>query len=304
MMVPWKRKVICLMGATATGKTDIAVDWATRYPFDIVSVDSAMVYRHMNIGTAKPHPTVLQQVPHRLIDILEPTARYSVADFCTDALREINTIYSAGRIPLLVGGTMLYFHALQQGLAALPPANEQIRQQLTQDAAHFGNEVLHQRLQKIDPKAAQHIKPTDGQRLQRALEVFLITGKPISALQRRTTKADQYAFINIVMIPDARRQLHQRIAQRFQHMLARGLVEEVEQLRNDYHLSLELPAMRAVGYRQVWQYLDGRYDWDTMRAKALAATRQLAKRQITWLRSWANVHRYPTDPMELLATST
>ena len=302
MSVPPKQKVICLMGATATGKTTIAVEWATKYSFDIVSVDSAMVYRHMNIGTAKPQAALLKQAPHRLIDILEPTESYSVADFCTDALHEIETICNGGRIPLLVGGTMLYFRALQQGLSALPPANAAIRQQLAQDAARFGNEALHQRLRCFDPAAAQRIQPTDTQRLQRALEVFLITGKPISVLHQRTVALSQYEFINIAIIPDTRQQLHKHIERRFQLMLAQGLIEEVEQLRNDYRLSLELPSMRAVGYRQVWQYLEGQYDRHTMQTKAIAATRQLAKRQLTWLRSWDGVRVCPSDPTHLLKT--
>lgn len=303
MNMPRKQKIVCLMGATATGKTTIAVEWATKYPFDIVSVDSAMVYQHMNIGTAKPQAALLRQVPHRLIDILNPTECYSAADFCTDALREIETICNAGRIPLLVGGTMLYFRALQQGLSILPPANAQIRQQLAQEAARFGNEALYQRLQRLDPIAAQRIQPTDKQRLQRALEVFLITGKPISTLQRRTVTVGRYEFINVGLMPNERQQLHERIAQRFQDMLAQGLVEEVEQLRNNYRLSLELPSMRAVGYRQIWQYLEGQYDRDTMRAKAIAATRQLAKRQLTWLRNWADLHTCPSDPTQLLEIS-
>ena len=287
------------MGPTAAGKTDIAIDWVAKYPCDIISVDSALVYRGMDIGTAKPSAAILQKAPHRLIDILEPTQRYSAADFCADAIREIENIIAEQRIPLLVGGTMLYYHALQRGLAVLPPANLEIRKQLNNEMKQLGVAALYQRLAEIDRDAAQRIKPTDWQRVQRALEVYLLTGKTLSALQQHTVPLTNYEFINIAVIPAIRQQLHQRIATRFHNMLAEGLIEEIENLKTRYTLSLDLPAMRAVGYRQVWEYLDGAYSKEVMIEKGIAATRQLAKRQLTWLRSWPEIRFYPLNPVKL-----
>ncbi len=290
------------MGPTAVGKTDIAIDWAEKYPFDIVSVDSALVYRDMNIGTAKPEADILANIPHRLIDILAPTQVYSAADFCHDASNEIDMILAENRIPLLVGGTMLYYHALQQGLAKLPSANKTIRQQLEQEMNDLGVEVLYQRLMKIDELAAARIYPTDARRIQRALEVYMITGKPITELQQHTKQTMQYEFINIAILPKDRSLLYANIEKRFHAMLEQGFIEEVEQLKRKYSLSLSLPSMRAVGYRQIWEYLAGDYAKDEMIARGIAATRQLAKRQLTWLRRWPGLRACPTDPMIFLKT--
>jgi len=294
-----KQKVICLMGPTASGKTDIAIDWVDKYPCEIISVDSALIYRGMDIGTAKPDPATLIKAPHRLIDIREPTQRYSAAEFCTDVVCEIEDIVIRGRTPLLVGGTMLYYQALQQGLAPLPAADPAIRRQLEEDTVKVGSSGMHQRLAAIDSVAAKRIKPGDSQRIQRALEVYLLTGKPISELQQQTMPWGNYQFINIALLPDDRPQLHRRIATRFHHMIDHGFIEEVIELKNHYALSLDLPAMRSVGYRQIWEYLDGLYGKDVMIEKAIAATRQLAKRQLTWLRHWPNVQRYPALPKGL-----
>ena len=287
------------MGPTAAGKTAIAIDWVEKYPIDIISVDSALVYRDMNIGTAKPDAATLRKAPHRLIDILEPTERYSAADFCQDAIREIKSICRQGRIPLLVGGTMLYYRALQQGLAELPSADVDIRRQLDADAEKFGYAEMHRRLAAVDSHAAARIEPTDARRIQRALEVYMLTGKPITELQQQKNPLLDYEFINLGIIPPDRAELHQRIATRFHLMLDNGFIEEVEELKNNYSLSLNLPSMRAVGYRQIWDYLDGVYSKDIMIEKGIAATRQLAKRQLTWLRSWPGIKACPTDPMSL-----
>ena len=299
MNIKSRHKIICLMGPTAAGKTAIAIDWVERYSFNIISVDSALVYRDMNIGTAKPDVATLCKAPHRLIDILEPTQRYSAADFCQDAIREIKSICAQGRIPLLVGGTMLYYRALQQGLAELPSADVEIRQQLDADTEKFGYVEMHQRLIAVDPHAAARIEPTDMQRIHRALEVYMLTGKPITELQQQTNPLVDYEFINLGIIPSDRAELYQRIAARFHLMIENGFIEEVEGLKNNYSLSLNFPSMRAVGYRQIWDYLDGLYSKDIMIEKGIAATRQLAKRQLTWLRSWPGIENCPIDPMSL-----
>lgn len=282
-----KSPLICLMGPTASGKTQLAVQLVQQFPFRIISVDSAMVYRGMDIGTAKPGPDILRIAPHRLIDICDPADAYSAAKFREDALREIHDIFQQGKIPLLVGGTMLYFRALQQGIAAMPSANAECRSKILAEAKQQGWPALHQRLQAVDPIAAARIHPHDSQRIQRALEVFDLTGKPLTAWQNEhTTETDDYAVLNLVVAPSDRSLLHGHIAERFTHMLAAGFVDEVKKLRNRGDLNLEMPAMRSVGYRQVWEYLDGKYSFEEMREKGIAATRQLAKRQLTWLRSW------------------
>ncbi len=278
--------VLCLMGPTASGKTDIAVALRERLPVEIVSVDSVMVYREMDIGSAKPEPDVLARAPHRLIDFLDPAEPYSAARFREDALREIADIHAAGRIPLLVGGTMLYFRALFGGLSVLPPADLAVRARLEAEAASEGWAALHARLAVVDPEAAARIHPNDPQRIQRALEVHELTGVPLSELQRQTAgEAPPYRFVKLAVAPAERAILHQRIAERFRAMLAAGLVEEVERLfrRGDLHPAL--PSIRAVGYRQVWQYLAGELDYEAMVERGIIATRQLAKRQFTWLRS-------------------
>ncbi|MDF2866984.1 MAG: tRNA dimethylallyltransferase [Gammaproteobacteria bacterium] len=282
--------VICLMGPTAAGKTEVAVELVNQLPCDIISVDSAMVYRGMNIGTAKPDSAVLAIAPHKLIDIRDPVEPYSAAEFCQDALNEIKKTIRVGRIPLLVGGTMLYFRALQQGLSALPSADSALRQRLSEEAAHLGWPVLHERLTQLDPASAVRIHKHDAQRIQRALEIIAITGKPLTQLYaEQKTVADNLQFINIGLVPTDRAILHARIATRFTKMLKQGFIEEVQMLRARPDLHPELPAMRAVGYRQVWDYLTGLIRFEEMQERGIIATRQLAKRQLTWLRHWPDV---------------
>ncbi len=283
------RSVICLMGPTASGKTPLAVELVQQFPYEIISVDSALVYRGMNIGTAKPDAATLKIAPHRLIDICDPAEAYSAGRFRVDALREIDDIHQKGKIPLLVGGTMLYFRVLLQGIAQLPPADEQIRAQLTGRAESEGLETLHAELAAVDPEAAARIHSNDAQRIQRALEVFMLTGEPISTLQQNeVSPLAGYDIKQIALMPSAREKLHARIAERFQTMLKHGFLDEVKQLMARGDLSPELPSMRSVGYRQAWEYLAGNIDETTMKESAIAATRQLAKRQMTWLRTWPN----------------
>lgn len=284
--------VVLLMGPTASGKTDLAVALTEHLPLDIISVDSAMVFRGMDIGTAKPGPEILARAPHRLIDILDPAESYSAARFRSDALREIRASHARGRIPLLVGGTMLYFRALQQGLAELPSADPVTRARIEAQAAAEGWEAMHARLAAVDPVAAARIHPNDPQRLQRALEVYELTGIPLSEfLARGSEEAFPYHAVEMVVMPADREVLRQRIAVRFRHMLQAGFLEEVERLYRRGDLSPELPSIRCVGYRQAWGYLAGEYDAETMVEKAVAATRQLAKRQLTWLRQWTEAER-------------
>lgn len=293
--------IICLMGPTASGKTPLAIELVDRYPFEIISVDSAMIYRGMDIGTAKPSPEILKIAPHRLIDFLDPHEAYSAGQFCQDVLREITEIHHAGHIPLLVGGTMMYYRALQQGLANLPSANHEIRQKLQQEADQIGWEQLHQRLTNIDPEAANRIKPTDKQRIQRALEVYELTGLTITHLQNSQTEPLQhFSIYNLALIPENRGLLHQRIEQRFDEMLKQGFLEEVELLYRRNDLSPDLPSIRAVGYRQAWDYLTGKINQNEMRDAAIAATRQLAKRQLTWLRTWPNLYTFPIESTALI----
>jgi tRNA dimethylallyltransferase len=283
--------VICLMGPTASGKTALAIELVKHAPCEIISVDSAMIYREMNIGTAKPDADVLKIAPHRLLDIRDPVENYSAGEFRSDALREIESIIAQDKIPLLVGGTMLYFHVLQHGIAKLPQADQEIRQQILDDAEQYGWQALHERLQKIDPASAQRIHPNDPQRLQRALEVYEISGKTLTELQADDSQKDlPYHIINIAIAPMDRAVLHQKIAERFDLMLAQGFIEEVTKLFKRGDLHPDLPSMRAVGYRQIWDYLAGKLNYDEMRERAIIATRQLAKRQLTWLRSWENLH--------------
>lgn len=278
--------VICLMGPTAAGKTDLALHIARRLPVEIISVDSALVYRGMDIGTAKPEPHVLAEIRHHLVDVLEPTEAYSAAQFRADALAAIASILDRGRMPLLVGGTMLYFRALEHGLSELPPADPEIRARLEDEAQTQGWAALHARLAQVDPEAAHRIHENDPQRIQRALEVYEVTGQPLSSLQQRAGgEPFPYPLAKWIVAPKDRAWLHARIERRFRQMLDQGLIEEVAALRARGDLDLSMPSMRAVGYRQVWKYLDGRYDYDTMIERGIVATRQLAKRQFTWLRS-------------------
>ncbi|NOX08407.1 MAG: tRNA (adenosine(37)-N6)-dimethylallyltransferase MiaA [Gammaproteobacteria bacterium] len=284
------------MGPTASGKTALAVELCKHFPCDIISVDSALVYRGMDIGTAKPDATLLQQAPHRLIDIREVTQPYSAAEFREDALREMKQIVAAGRIPLLVGGTMLYFRTLEQGIAELPAADPAVRAQLEQEALALGWDVMHQRLQQIDPVAAQRIHPNDPQRIQRALEVHVITGKSMTEwFTLADSSPSPYRFIKLVLAPESRTVLHARISDRFDAMLEQGFIEEVRDFyqREDVHANL--PAMRAVGYRQAWMYLQGEYSMAELRERGIIATRQYAKRQLTWLRSEENAHWFDSS---------
>ncbi len=277
---------IFLMGPTASGKTDVAIRLAQEYPIDIISVDSSMVYCGLDIGTAKPSAAELALAPHRLIDIRDPAQPYSAADFRLDALREMADITRRGRIPLLVGGTMMYFKVLKEGLANLPEANEAIRAQISLEAQTYGWPSIHQKLAAVDPMTAARLTPNDSQRLQRALEVYYLTGQTLSSLhQSQVAQSIPYRLLEVALLPKERSVLHERIEKRFDSMLAKGFVDEVRALKARVDLHLELPAIRSVGYRQVWEYLDGLYDEKEMRYRGIVATRQLAKRQHTWLRS-------------------
>ena len=277
---------IFLMGPTASGKTRLAVELVRRLPCEIISVDSAMVYRGMDVGTAKPPPAILAQAPHRLIDILDPRDAYSAGRFREDALREMHDIEAEGRIPLLVGGTGLYFRSLERGLSVLPSRDPELRRRLNRDAARHGWQALHERLGRVDPAAAARIHPNDPQRIQRALEVYELTGRSMSSLWAEAPgSALPYRLLKLVVAPPDRQVLHTRIADRFAAMLDTGFVDEVACLRDRGDLLPGLPSLRAVGYRQVWAYLDGEYGLEEMKARGVAATRQLAKRQLTWLKA-------------------
>lgn len=282
---------IFLLGPTASGKTGVAVELVQRLPCEIVSVDSALVYRGMDIGTAKPDAATQAAAPHHLIDLIDPTESYSAAKFRDDALVLMADITARGRIPLLVGGTMLYFKALREGLNDLPEADAGVRAELDAQGAAEGWPALHAELEKVDPETAARLKPNDSQRVQRALEVFRLTGRPMSEILRQGNDASlPYRVIPLALVPGDRAVLHRRIAERFDAMLAQGFIDEVEGLRAKYELSLELPSMRCVGYRQAWQYLDGEFGRTELREKGIAATRQLAKRQLTWLRAMEGLH--------------
>ncbi|MCO4879525.1 tRNA (adenosine(37)-N6)-dimethylallyltransferase MiaA [Paraburkholderia caribensis] len=280
--------IACLLGPTASGKTAAALAFAARAPVEIISVDSALVYREMDIGTAKPSAEERAVAPHHLIDIVDPVDAYSAADFRADALRLVGEIVARGNVPLLVGGTMLYYKALTQGLNDLPAADADVRATLDADAARDGWPALHARLAAVDAVTAARLAPNDSQRIQRALEVFMLTGQPMSALLAAPARDDDaarlYRFVPIALEPSDRSVLHARIAARFDAMLAGGFVDEVKRLRARGDLHPGLPSMRCVGYRQAWEYLDGETDYDTMRDKGVFATRQLCKRQLTWLR--------------------
>ncbi len=291
------------MGPTASGKTPLAVELVQHFPFEIVSVDSAMVYRGMDIGTAKPDSATLKMAPHRLINIVDPSEPYSAGQFRHDALREIKNIHAQEKIPLLVGGTMMYFRALTQGLAHLPQANAATRAELQLRAKQEGSEKLHAELSQVDPVAAAKIHANDAQRIQRALEVFRLTGKPISQLQSEATHPlSNYTVYYFALVPHDRAQLHARIAERFHQMLAQGFIEEVKKLYARGDLTPDLPSMRSVGYRQAWEYLAGKISDDEMCEQAIAATRQLAKRQLTWLRSWPDIVWFDSDDKNLFQT--
>ncbi|AMM14830.1 tRNA dimethylallyltransferase [Burkholderia sp. PAMC 28687] len=279
-------KVACLLGPTASGKTAAALAFAQRFPVEIISVDSALVYRGMDIGTAKPTEEERAIAPHHLIDIIDPTGAYSAAQFRNDALRLVAEIEARGRIPLLVGGTMLYYMALTRGLNELPEANTEVRAALDEEAMRDGWPALHARLAVVDPETAARLAPNDSQRIQRALEVFMLSGRALSAILKDPKKSQdgQPEFVPIALEPSNRSVLHRRIEKRFDSMLDSGFLNEVKRLRARGDLSPAMPSMRCVGYRQAWEYLDGLVDYTTMRDKGVFATRQLCKRQLTWLR--------------------
>ncbi len=320
---------ICLMGPTAAGKTDLALALTQSLPCDIISVDSALIYKGMDIGTAKPDNAFLKKAPHRLIDIIEPYESYSVAQFYADAHQEMQKIIAKGRVPLLVGGTMMYYRIIQQGIANLPSADEKVREVIKQDADNYGWVYVHKQLAELDPDSAARIKPTDPQRLQRALEVYRVTGKTMTQLwqeqQDVTGKLSDddytqthiqdrdvsdkvgglpslpYHFVNFSIAPQDRKELHKRIEKRFDQMLDNGFLAEVEVLYRQAEIHSNMPSMRCVGYRQAWDYLDGKLSFEEMRERGIIATRQLAKRQLTWLRSWPNLYQLETNDTKVLA---
>lgn len=283
--------VICLMGPTASGKTGLAVELVQRFPFEIISVDSAQIYRGMDIGTGKLDAAGMARAPHRLVDIRDPAVAYSASEFRADVIAEIDKVRALGKIPLLVGGTMLYFRVLRDGLANMPSADQNVRAEILAIAETKGWDAIHGRLAEVDPESAARIHPNDPQRLQRALEVYLLSGKSMTELHKEAnTEAKDFGKLSFFALrPDDRAVLHQNIASRFKQMLADGFVEEVERLKARDDIVPELPSIRSVGYRQVWGYLAGEYSYDAMEEKGIIATRQLAKRQLTWLRNWQNL---------------
>lgn len=303
-----KPLAIFLMGPTASGKTDLAIQLRQQLPVEVISVDSALIYRGMDIGTAKPSKAELALAPHRLIDICDPAESYSAANFRTDALREMQEISAQGKIPLLVGGTMLYYKALLEGLSPLPSADEKVRSEIEAKAALVGWGGLHQELSKIDPISAQRINPNDSQRINRALEVFYLTGKTLTELTAQKGETLPYDILQFAIAPEQREVLHLRIEQRFHKMIELGFQQEVEKLYRRPDLNENLPSIRCVGYRQMWEYLRGDYDHDEMVFRGICATRQLAKRQITWLRGWTSPIQWldslqPAQALEKVLTS-
>lgn len=295
-------KALALLGPTASGKTGLALEIAAHLPVEIISLDSALVYRGMDIGTAKPDAATLAACPHHLIDVVEPTDRYSAGRFRADALALMADIVGRGRVPLLVGGTMLYFKALKAGLDDLPQADPALRAQLDARARQAGWPALHAELARLDPAASARIRPNDAQRIQRALEVCLLTGRPMSELFSAAAAGLPYRLIELALMPTDRTVLHRRIEARFLAMLEAGLVDELRGLRARYALHSEMPSMRCVGYRQAWQYLDGEIDLQGLRESGIAATRQLAKRQLTWLRRWTDAKAFDGLAPDLVTT--
>ena len=287
--------VICLMGPTASGKTALAMALHDALPCDIISVDSALIYRDMDIGTAKPTVDELAKYPHRLINLRDATESYSAADFCQDALIEIAKIRANNRIPLLVGGTMMYFKSLIEGISPLPAADNETREKIEREAAELGWEALHEQLTEIDPVSAQRIHPNDPQRLTRALEVFRLTGNTLTQLTQIKGDKLEGDVLQFAITPKERSTLHERIELRYQQMIAQGFEKEVIQLKERGDLHENLPSIRCVGYRQMWQYLEGDFDHKEMIFRGVCATRQLAKRQLTWLRNWPDLHWLTTD---------
>ncbi|EKO3906392.1 tRNA (adenosine(37)-N6)-dimethylallyltransferase MiaA [Vibrio fluvialis] len=287
-----------LMGPTASGKTDLAIRLRQKFPVEIISVDSALIYKGMDIGTAKPDQDELALAPHRLIDILDPSEAYSAADFRRDALREMQAIVDQGKIPLLVGGTMLYYKALLEGLSPLPAADPEIRQQIEQEAQQLGWTALHEQLRQIDPISAERIHPNDPQRLSRALEVYRISGKTLTELTQTKGEALPFRVKQFAIAPKERAELHRRIELRFEKMVEAGFEDEVKALYARKDLHPDLPSIRCVGYRQMWDYLDGNCTLDEAIFRGICATRQLAKRQITWLRSWDDLTWLDSENVE------
>ncbi|PSQ91858.1 MAG: tRNA (adenosine(37)-N6)-dimethylallyltransferase MiaA [Proteobacteria bacterium SW_6_67_9] len=292
---------VFLMGPTAAGKTEVALHLARRLPVELISVDSAQVYRGLDIGTAKPDPATRARLPHHLIDVAEPEEAYSAGRFRGDAVAAMASVRARGRVPLLVGGTMLYFRALAQGLGPMPPADTRVRQQLEREAGERGLTDLHAELARVDPAAGQRIHPHDGQRIQRALEVWRIAGEPISAYQGRETGGVPDTVLRLAVAPPSRARLHERIAARFDAMLAQGLVAETRTLLDRPGIDGDGPALRAVGYRQAVAHLQGQLDTDGLRERGIIATRQLAKRQLTWLRGMSDVVWYAEEPLPVAA---
>ena len=292
-----KPRVLFIMGPTASGKTDLGLRLADHRDVALISVDSALIYRQMDIGTAKPDAQTLKQYPHALIDILDPTEAYSAADFVENATREIENALEQNKLPVLVGGTILYFKALAEGLAKLPEANPELRAQLEAEAAEKGWPAMHAKLSELDPLSGTRLKPLDSQRIQRALEVVLLTGRSIESFwQEQAEKVLPWDLLPLALMPMDRAELHRRIALRYDLMLEQGFKAEVETLRARGDLHLGMPSMRCVGYRQMWQHLDGELTESEMVDKAVVATRQLAKRQMTWLRGWAGA--ICVDPLD------
>ena len=306
MITPSKPLAISLMGPTASGKTDLALKLVDQFSqLALISVDSSLVYRGMDVGTAKPDRATLEKYPHRLVDIRNADEPYSAADFRLDALNEMQNIWAEGKVPLLVGGTMMYFKVLEEGIADMPEADQAIRQAILDKADREGWSAVHDDLKKVDSLAAAKIHPNDSQRLQRALEVYQLTGRRLSDIQAESAwgsdKERPFSLASLALMTDNRALLHQRIEQRFELMLKAGFIDEVRELKKLFPAQSNLPAMRAVGYRQVWQYLDGEFDEREMLQRGLAATRQLAKRQITWLRGWPNLESFDIEEPELFS---
>jgi tRNA dimethylallyltransferase len=291
-------KAFALLGPTAGGKSVLAMELAARFPLEIVSVDSGQVYRGMDIGTAKPTPEERARVPHHLVDVVDPTESYSAGRFRADAIAAVQGILARGRIALLVGGTMLYYRALAEGIDTLPAAEPGLRAQIDARAARHGWPALHADLARVDPATAARLAPNDAQRIQRALEVWELTGRPLSELQTGARKAPPFALHAFALVPQDRALLHRRIAERFERMLRDGLLDELRALRKSYALNAQMPSMRCVGYRQAWACLEGEYGEAELREKGIAATRQLAKRQLTWLKSLPGL-----EPAERLAAA-
>ena len=295
-------KAIFLMGPTAAGKTALAMDLYDNIPCELISVDSALIYKDMNVGTAKPTAAELTKYPHHLVDIIDPSESYSAAQFREDVLPLMQDIVARGKMPVLVGGTMMYFNALTKGMAKLPQADDGIRAEITQTAEQDGWPAVHKLLQAVDPESAARLAPNDSQRIQRALEVYRISGKTLTLhWQEQQQQKLPFEVLNLAIMPKERKTLHQRIEQRFSIMLEQGFVDEVQALYDRGDLNLEMPSMRCVGYRQAWMYINGDIDHKTMIEKGVVATRQLAKRQITWLRSWQDLHWFDLETTDLTA---